>query len=483
MNGRKKILIVCVIFILAFSSFQITSGNAHGDANLKYLSVLRVVNQYVDFDQLSWEAAAEIKTTDSFQWFEAAIFHFNENQEASGVHLYKFDDTFDFFKWFYMTSGEWIDYRESYRLLKVDIPNGITPVERSHLISKAFMQIFEVMVKDTPSQHYGLRYSGHNSNGGLFENEIHPNDARWLFESVTALLGRKIDFLDMGGNCSEGKMNVLTNFYPYFDYMMASDLPVGGYQEDPGINYNDFNVDYQYPLIVTPDKTLKEGLTGILDLTYSRWDNSRIYMVPNKVMQSISLYDMREYETMAVLTYEALTTVNSYTGPDFDLYHYIKSLDNHEVMESQFFLLRIGYRSNKGFFEWYYDTNGLMIAIAEWVEPDFSIFPPFQPPLIRPGDKVDVDLLIRPIIAFDSPLTFEAHDLPAGITVTFSEVIGPQSLGHSPHRVTMSIMTGDMVPVGLHTFQVIAAGGDKIHTASPQISVVEDFIYFPFVMR
>jgi len=211
-------------------------------------------------------------------------------------------------KWWLLSSEEWIDYRESYRILKVDIPEGIEPAERSHIISQAFMEVFAVMINDTPSQHYGIRYSGHGSvDGSLFEGEINPTDAHWFLESAISRLGRKIDFLDLGSNCSEGRMVVLSNFYPYFDYIMASDLLVGGYILDPEEDFFDYDADTQYPLIVTPDKTLKAGLTDILNLARLKWEASKISMVANEVMQSLSLFEMDQYETMAVMTYQELT--------------------------------------------------------------------------------------------------------------------------------------------------------------------------------
>jgi len=63
----------------------------------------------------------------------------------------------------------------------------------------------------------------------------------------------------------------------------------------------------------------------------------------------------------------------------YDLFNYIHSLNNHDEMESQFNSLRSEYRHNKDFFDWNYDTNGLNFWGPEWVEPDFSIFPPYWP--------------------------------------------------------------------------------------------------------
>ena len=99
------------------------------------LSVLRVVNHWVPFDSVSWERATQPKTTDSFQWFEAAIFDHRPDETASAVHLYKFDDTLDPYLWGAYEPvrrlDEWIARRQSYRLLEAYIPDRIGPEERS----------------------------------------------------------------------------------------------------------------------------------------------------------------------------------------------------------------------------------------------------------------------------------------------------------------------------------------------------------------
>jgi hypothetical protein len=490
MHAKSKKLVMMVILTLVFSSSpMLPSNQSLADSPLKYMSLLRVVNHYVPFHELSWELAAEVKESESFRWFEAAIFHFHEEEKASAVHLYKFDDTFYPWMWGHVESEEWIAHRESYRLYKMDIPPGLEREESSRLIAKAFIDIFTIMILDTPSQHYGLRYAGHSSmTGGLFENEITPYDAQWLFENVTAMLGRKIDFLDMSHNCAEGRMNVLTNFYPYFDYLLASDLLVGGYEMNDGDDYFTVELDYNYPQIISEEKTLVENLSGVLDLVHLRWVMSDIDMIERSVMQSLSLFDLAYYETMALVTYQALAIKPDPANYDYDLLGYIRSFDDHNEMENQFFSLRIDHRDNKDFFDWGYDMYGLSIMVPEWVEPNFALFPPFNSMLLRAGESIQAELLIRPLIGFDEPITFEAGELPPDTTVTFSGGFPPAGVStwccsHSPHRVTMTITTGDAITLGDHMFRVTATGGDKSYTVYPQITVARGIIYLPLLVK
>lgn len=467
-----------VVFLLAVFMIQAAMvGAAPTNSTIKYFSVLRVVTAWVPFDSLSWEQSAHIKTTNNFQWFEATIYP----SAPSAVHLYKFDNTFDPDKVFHLSRQDWVNYRESYRLMKVDIPEGLGAEEKSHLLREAFQQFFATMVKDTPSQHYGIRYSGHGSgSGGLFENQINPTDAQWLFEYVTSLIGKKIDFLDLGGNCSEGNTAVVSNFYPYFDYILASDLLIGGFNFDDWTieKYNQTDPDYQYPLILTPDKTIRDSLSQLLDLFRLRWEYSRNNMIAGQEKQSLSLYKADAFETLAYsLGQELMAHPVNLGNYHYDLYTYIKSLGRSD-MESQFLSFRTEYRSNKDFFPWDVDTNGLSIVSTDSVLPDFAIFPPYTPQLVRAGGTVVVDLLIRPRNSFNSPLTFAAQNLPPSSSVTFSPVFGV-----SPMHVSMSVITSATTPLETKTIVVTASGGGKTHTAEPQILVVKEILYLPIVIK
>lgn len=360
--SRCSIVFLIVLFLTQASMAGATPTNS----TIKYFSVLRVATAWIPFDSLSWEQSARIKVTNDFQWFEATIY----TSAPSAVHLYKFDKTFDPMKWFHLSSQDWVNYRESYRLMKVDIPEGIGADEKSHLLREAFLQFFATIVSDTPSQHYGILYSGHGSgNGGLFENQINPTDSQWLLENVTSLIGKKIDFLDLGGNCSEGKTNVVSNFYPYFDYILASDLLVGNYDFDNWTieKYNQTQPDYQYPIIMTPDKTIRDGLSQILDLFRLRWEYSRNNMIAGQVKQSVSLFKADAFEPLAYSVRQELTALPSdLSNYNYDLFTYVKSLSRSD-MESQFLSFRIEYRSNKDFFPWDIDTNGLSIYSTDSV--------------------------------------------------------------------------------------------------------------------
>jgi len=482
---------------------------AQATPSQKFISVMRTVyvpESWAFYNDSFWERSASIKETEAFQWFEATIWDTKnpiydgediiEYADMSAVHLYKFDHSFDPHQWSFISPQDWIDYRESYRLLKVDIPKGLTREERSRHLREAFTMAFHTMVRDTPSQHYGIVVSGHGSNqGALFEDQINPNDAQRLFEDMTALIGKKIDFLDMGTVCSQGDIGFPSVWHPYFDYYIASDLDAGGFTMDEW-NYEkhlETNLDYQYPLIATPDKTILEVLRYRLALTRLEWEYSRDFMTANTVKQSISLYQMDQFQALANVLYQTLGDEPiDYTLYNNDLWTYIQSLDDNDVLENKFLAFRTDYFSNKDFFDWDVDMHGLkFLGLYYDVSPYFSIFPPTFIPYAKAGETFSLPLRIRTFNGFDaSTISLSSgFNLPPGITlVKFTDLSDA-----TPMKTVMTVETSETITPGIKEIVVYHNSGfwpglnipiavidddnPPIFTSDPVTTAVENKLY------
>lgn len=494
---KKRItlfIVILVIFAMVFPAARFDHV-AQANPSQKFISVMRTVyvpESWADYDDSFWERSAIIKETETFQWFEATIW----DNDVSAVHLYKFDQTFDHHQWSVLSSQDWVNYRESYRLLKVDIPKGLTQNERSRRLREAFTMAFHTMVMDTPSQHYGIVVSGHGSNpGGFFEDQINPMDAQRLFEDMTSLIGKKLDFLDMGTVCSQGDIGFPSLWHPYFDYYIASDLDVGGFvmDEDTYEKFIETDSDYQYPLMFTPEKTILEVLRDRLDLTKLRWEYSRNFMSDKEVKQSISLYQMDQFEALAEVLFQTLgDDPIDFTLYNGDLWTYIQSLDDKDDIENKFLAFRTDYFSNKDFFDWNVDTHGLKFSGLHYdVSPYYSVFPPTFIPYGKAGETIAVPLRIRTINGFDSStITLSAeYQLPPGITlVTFTELSGT-----TPMETVMSVETSDTIlpgikeimvfnnsgfwPIFIIPIAVIEDDNPPIFTSDPITIAVEDTLY------
>jgi len=100
----------------------------------------------------------------------------------------------------------------------------------SSFLRDAFVQIFAKFHDVAGSAAYtGLTYAGHGSaaDGSLFDGSIDSADTVSLLSKVVKSNG-KFSLLNFGGNCAEGRWNMLATLHPFADWIVASDLNVGG---------------------------------------------------------------------------------------------------------------------------------------------------------------------------------------------------------------------------------------------------------------
>lgn len=186
----------------------------------------------------TWELAAPKPELDSkYALYEAAIWR----QERRAT-LYQFDPAWQWrarHAYHEVCFGEGWDcynyrvFRENRTLLSV----GPWPVsadknagELSTFLLGAFSSFFSTIREKAPkAQHIAVTYSGHGAfaDGSLFEGSLHKGDATSLLHSVTRSTGQ-LAMLNFGGNCAEGRWNMVAHLHYFADWIIASDLKVGG---------------------------------------------------------------------------------------------------------------------------------------------------------------------------------------------------------------------------------------------------------------
>jgi len=196
----------------------------------------------------TWELASPKPNSGSpYALFEAAIW-----RQERRVALYRFDAA-----WMQQAHSVYHDichgqgwscpayraFREGRVLLSVGpwpASADKDPQELSKFLLGAFQQVFLKLGELAPSaENFALTYSGHGAraDGSLFEGAIQAADATALLRYASGIgqsinervkpLG-KLSILNFGGNCAESRWNMLANLYPFADWIVASDLPVGG---------------------------------------------------------------------------------------------------------------------------------------------------------------------------------------------------------------------------------------------------------------
>jgi len=101
--------------------------------------------------------------------------------------------------------------------------------------AKVLAKVHEVAGKD--NARIGLTYSGHGgeADGSLFAGAVDSPDSMSLLEE-SVKTGGKFSMFNFGTNCQEGRWNMMAAMHPFADWILASDLNVGGLEgggEDP----------------------------------------------------------------------------------------------------------------------------------------------------------------------------------------------------------------------------------------------------------
>lgn len=106
------------------------------------------------------------------------------------------------------------------------------PRELSAFLLNAFKQFVDkIQERVTHAEHAGLTYTGHGAaaDGSLFEGTLDREDAVSFLQYMIGAEGReRLSLLNFGGNCAEGRWNMVANLHPYAEWITGSDLLVGG---------------------------------------------------------------------------------------------------------------------------------------------------------------------------------------------------------------------------------------------------------------
>jgi len=363
----------------------------------------------------SWELAAPKPEQDSpYLLLEAAIW-----RQSRTVTLYRFDAAWEkraraayneFCEGKSWGCAAYDSFRESRSLFKA----GPWPAEAdsdpqmlSSFLKDAFSRIFDEMHKLAGPQAYiGLTYSGHGglADGSLFAGALKPEDTVKLLQHATAgnQSNGKLSLLNFGGNCNEGRWNMLETLHPFANWILASDLEVGGL----AVNASRSSAMVQAMLHLRDVETLKGGaetrasprdaVKQVVNARRQLWEGEqRSDIIHQRLRQSLSGFKTasfvgfkealsRAFRDMSgdiaylfsnyvkdascdVLVALRLldTSFSEDSGPADATINLVRrqgKTERHKSgsLELQFQALRSFYASTKTLFAWDKDTNGLM---------------------------------------------------------------------------------------------------------------------------
>ncbi len=325
------------------------------------LRAVRVTEDWMPFSNRAggWTEAVPIKVSDVLRFYEAVIW-----EETDSVHLYAFPNDFD--PWWGtfedVSDEEVIAYREQYAIsVRGDMPEESSE-ERSDFLRSAFQDFVSLLVERHPDAEHHLMYSGHGGpTGDLFERQLNRADADAFLAGWTALLGRPLGVIDMGGPCNKGGYEDLANFCRHARYYVASDLPNGGYSTDewaPEKHY-ETNAELQYHRLLESSETLEEALIARVDLRRRDYEYSVNNLTQDRWPQASYVYSCAGFRDFSA-AFEAFLVEASIADPVYDLYQLLLDNAAPPALLDGFGDVLVHGVDNRDFFTWDTTANGII---------------------------------------------------------------------------------------------------------------------------
>jgi len=381
-------------------------------AHFVHLRVVTVTDSWcpAPCDSPSWELGSPKAEVDGpYSLYEVAIW-----QSSGKITLYQFDPEFlekarnSYYDPDLCAGKGWgctkyMEERESRAVLSVGPPqmHVFSFDKLSVFLRDTFKTFFKRISELEPqARNFGLTYSGHGhrADGSLFEGQIFPHHVAALLKYVTGpkdgdgdgdgLNLGKMAMLNFGTNCAEGRWNMLEAFAPYADWILASDLNVGG------IDTTSVNPESEAlqagPVIkrcmeerMSVDRAVQELVVS----TQKFWEGMRKEITDQQVRQTLSAFAANKVapfksslkSVMRARQDKFLDLDKVAQGSDCDLLTIARFLDEsagppaekllvvpanatkHHLgpIEAQYYELRPHFASTQEFFQWRVQVNGL----------------------------------------------------------------------------------------------------------------------------
>lgn len=352
------------------------------------------------------------------------------------------------------------EFRESKRLLEV----GPWPAsadedeqELSTFLLDAFRKVFRKVREVAPdAEHTALTYSGHGAraDGSLFQGAIAKHDTATLMQEITGITpgvnleggnattwnGRApFSFLNFGGNCAEGRWNMVASLYPYAEYILASDLDVGGVEfkrKEMTTKLANMVKDLKSLEVLRreaeTEPPLRELLDKVVDARTQLWDKAWKKPIQRQDLeQAIAIYEPSGFEPFRAALREAYLALPDATARlRFEEHveeHWCDVLDavrffepgsnsttamlstrtktqrrlrSHGAtaapsLEEKFMALRVKYASTREMIHWDKHANGLGFNFLGAADPPCDLVTPLGNDAPEPKDGWHQDRLQR----------------------------------------------------------------------------------------
>ncbi|WP_026495045.1 hypothetical protein [Butyrivibrio sp. WCD3002] len=337
--------ILTALFAIAFCLvfFRIEVVAAASSKNIPISSSNKVVvirTSYAtgEFDE-SWGGvmmAVPNKDSDVYELYDVVIW-------SDRISLYKFPGNInDAFDEYYeknvrgkaefspdMYAKSWREFRETccldYVMVKTSEDN---PKRNSSRRLAAYKSFFNIIKARTNSKHIVIKYSGHGM-GTMFCGNLNDKDTVKILKYGTRLFGNKFSVIDYGTNCQSGITSVLNMYKDYTDYMIVSQLDVGGFTFDDDEDCKKFyqvDTDAVYDKMFVSGETAKNIALRMANQHAIEWQYAANNLKKDNNPQSVTVVDMEAYKKL-------LKIAGKYYKPGQDLYKCIKKAGKKSVLK------------------------------------------------------------------------------------------------------------------------------------------------------
>jgi hypothetical protein len=217
----------------------------------------------------------------------------------------------------------------------------------------------------------------------------HKSDSVAALQSATQ--GHQLfSLFNYGGNCVEGKWNMLAAMHPFTEFIIASDLPVNGVQPRDESKFQEFmKLHKKFDPISHMKDLLKERPPpdqlgrGLLAGRRKIWEFCEGAIQEQHLKQSMALFDMRQFpgfqqglerDWAAASAEKRRSSIQAADRTMCDIRAFGKELGGSSL-DGEFLALRVDYVSTADMFDWKVATEGLGFNFLGWKSPPCDIAP------------------------------------------------------------------------------------------------------------
>lgn len=327
------------------------------------------------------------KVSDDLIFYEAMIW-----MDSGVVTLYQFDN--DYMALTEMDENisdeEAFAYRESYAIMSFtemprvicdqvgecelrdfpteEDPGTIYADETSEFLKDSFTEFGMELVRRHSEAEFFLRFEGHGSPGGhLFSYFMHEDDSYEFLRSWTESIGAKLGIIDVGGPCDKASVADLLVFSPFSNYVIASDLPNGGYdpcfEGDCNFDFDLLKDDYQlFRIFASKGETL-EIAKELVRARRTKYELGRADIVRQGVQQANYVFESEAFTNLTETLFETYPGLAGQPEPGryADLFTDLVAKGASQDLLDMLDKVIVFKVDNRDMFAWSEEANGLIL--------------------------------------------------------------------------------------------------------------------------